>query len=223
MESHRSQGAPSGSQRPSLRGPTKRPVEAARPECYPSRHSGGIVESVPMSGNGADTPEQVVKLEPKARPHTYDTPVEEVGQTIVAKIQRAAELANENCDRAMKLAHKLSMELGAAEDRINKLESVRAIESRCTASRGISRLRDNSLRTIGHSKACPRKTSIAVNNRSPTLPSVKSGAWASRAMRMKLRSERPKCARSRPYRRVAAITASHFAVALFGLQFSNSF
>src|SRR5262249_56972813 len=27
----------------------------------------------------------------------------------------------------------------------------------------------------------------------------------------------------RPYRRVAAITASHFAVALFGLHFSNSF
>jgi predicted nucleic acid-binding Zn-ribbon protein len=76
-----------------------------------------------MSENGADTPEQVVKFEPKARPHTYDTPVEEVGQTIVAKIQRAAELANENCDRAMRLAHKLSMELRAAEDRINQSES----------------------------------------------------------------------------------------------------
>jgi hypothetical protein len=42
--------------------------------------------------------------------------------TIVAQIQRAAELANENCDRAMKLAHKLAMELRAAEDRINQLE-----------------------------------------------------------------------------------------------------
>jgi len=76
-----------------------------------------------MSENGADTPEQVVKLEPKARPRTYDRAAEEVGQDIVAKIQRAAELANENCDRAMSLAHKLSMELRAAEDRINQLEA----------------------------------------------------------------------------------------------------
>ena len=39
------------------------------------------------------------------------------------KIQRAAELANENCDRAVRLAHKLSMELRSAGDRINQLES----------------------------------------------------------------------------------------------------
>ena len=76
-----------------------------------------------MSENGADTPEQVVKFEPKARPRTYDTPLEEVGQAIVAKIQKAAELANEKCDHAMRLAHKLSMELRGAEDRINQLEA----------------------------------------------------------------------------------------------------
>src|SRR5262249_46543383 len=82
-----------------------------------------VVESVPMSETGTDAPESVAKFEPKARLRTYDTPLEEVGQAIVAKIQRAAELANENCDRAMRLAHKLSMELRAAEDRINQLES----------------------------------------------------------------------------------------------------
>jgi len=76
-----------------------------------------------MSENGAEIPEQVVKSEPKARPRTSDTPLDEAGQAIVAKIQRAAELANENCDRAMRLAHKLSMELRAAEDRISQLES----------------------------------------------------------------------------------------------------
>src|SRR5262249_61169550 len=84
--------------------------------------SGGIVESVPMSEISAETPEQVVKFEPKARLRTYDAPLDEAGQAIVAKIQRAAELANENCDRAMKLAHKLSMELRGAEDQINQLE-----------------------------------------------------------------------------------------------------
>ena len=49
--------------------------------------------------------------------------MEEVGQAIVTKIQRAADLSNENCDRAMALAHKLSMQLRAAEDRINQLEA----------------------------------------------------------------------------------------------------
>jgi chromosome segregation ATPase len=63
-----------------------------------------------------------LNFEPKGRPRTYDTPVEEAGHAIIAKIQKAAELANENCDRAMRLAHKLAMELRAAEDQINQLE-----------------------------------------------------------------------------------------------------
>jgi chromosome segregation ATPase len=40
----------------------------------------------------------------------------------VAKLQHAANLANENCDRAMTLAHKLSTQLREAQDRINQLE-----------------------------------------------------------------------------------------------------
>jgi hypothetical protein len=76
-----------------------------------------------MDENRADTPEQVLKFAPKERPHSYGTLVEEAGEAIVAKIQKAADLSNENCDRAMKLAHKLSMQLRAAEDRINQLEA----------------------------------------------------------------------------------------------------
>jgi cell fate (sporulation/competence/biofilm development) regulator YmcA (YheA/YmcA/DUF963 family) len=49
--------------------------------------------------------------------------VEEAGEAIIAKLQKAADLSNENCDRAMALAHKVSMELRAAEDRINQLEA----------------------------------------------------------------------------------------------------
>src|SRR5262245_18594370 len=90
-----------------------------------------------MNENGPDTPEQVVKFEPKARPNTYDTPLDEDGQAIVAKIQRAAELANENCDSAMRLANKLSMELRAAEDRINQLESeVQLLRERAARAEG---------------------------------------------------------------------------------------
>jgi hypothetical protein len=81
-----------------------------------------IVESVAMSEHGADTPEQV-KFVPTERPRRYGPVVEEAGEAIIAKIQKAAELSNENCDRAMKLAHKLSMQLRAAEERINQLEA----------------------------------------------------------------------------------------------------
>jgi hypothetical protein len=82
-----------------------------------------FVESVAMNENGADTPEQVPKFIPKERPRSYGIPAEEAGQAIIAKIQKAADLSNENCDRAMKLAHKLSMQLRAAEERINQLEA----------------------------------------------------------------------------------------------------
>jgi len=74
-----------------------------------------------MDENGADTPEQVLKFVPKERPR--GSLVEEAGEAIIAKIQKAADLSNENCDRAMKLAHKLSMQLRAAEERINQLEA----------------------------------------------------------------------------------------------------
>ena len=82
-----------------------------------------IVESVAMSEHGADTPEQVLKFVPKERPGSYGLQVEEAGEAIIAKIQKAADLSNENCDRAMKLAHKLAMQLRAAEERINQLEA----------------------------------------------------------------------------------------------------
>ena len=82
-----------------------------------------MMESVAMSEHRADTPEQVRKFVPKEWPNSYGAQVEEVGQAIVRKVQRAADLSTENCDRAMALAHKLSMQLRAAEDRINQLEA----------------------------------------------------------------------------------------------------
>jgi hypothetical protein len=43
----------------------------------------------------------------------------------VANLQQSAHLANENCDRAVALAHKLSAQLQEAEDRTNQLERER--------------------------------------------------------------------------------------------------
>jgi len=82
-----------------------------------------MMESVAMSEHRADTPEQVLKFLPKEWPNSYGAQVEEIGQAIVTKIQSAADLSNENCDRALALAHKLSMQLRTAEDRISQLEA----------------------------------------------------------------------------------------------------
>jgi chromosome segregation ATPase len=82
-----------------------------------------VMESVAMSGHRADTSEQGFKFVPKEWPNSYGAQVEEVGQAIITKIQRAADSSNENCDRALALAHKLSMQLRTAEDRISQLEA----------------------------------------------------------------------------------------------------
>ena len=47
--------------------------------------------------------------------------LDDAGQAIVSQIRTAADLAKEDCNRAMSLAHKLSMELRAAEDRTQQL------------------------------------------------------------------------------------------------------
>jgi len=70
-----------------------------------------------MNQRATDTPEQVLKFAPKEKPQTRIAPLDDAGQAIVAQILTAAGLAKEDCDRAMSLAHKLSMELRAAENR----------------------------------------------------------------------------------------------------------
>ncbi|HZN31700.1 MAG TPA: hypothetical protein VFB68_02080 [Xanthobacteraceae bacterium] len=77
-----------------------------------------------MSPRPADVPEQVLQFAPKEKPPRNDgDPLDQSGQAIVTLLQQAANLSNENCDRAMGLAHKLSIQLRAAEDRINHLQT----------------------------------------------------------------------------------------------------
>jgi hypothetical protein len=65
-----------------------------------------------MGQDRSEIPEQVVKFAPKS-----GNPSDETGQAVIAQIRKAAELTNENCDRAMALAHKLAMQLRETEDR----------------------------------------------------------------------------------------------------------
>jgi hypothetical protein len=72
-----------------------------------------------LNGLSAESTEQVIKFPPKQQ---SSISADEAGQAVIAKIRKAAELSHETCDRAMALAHKLAMQLRAAEDRINRLE-----------------------------------------------------------------------------------------------------
>src|SRR4249919_705230 len=49
--------------------------------------------------------------------------VDDSGRTIVALLQKAAEMAKDDCARAMDLAHKLSFQLRASEERGRELEA----------------------------------------------------------------------------------------------------
>ena len=54
---------------------------------------------------------------------TPTTVVDESGNRIVALLDRAADMAKDECTRAMDLAHKLTFQLRDAEERVRKLET----------------------------------------------------------------------------------------------------
>jgi hypothetical protein len=74
-----------------------------------------------MTQHVPETPKQVLRFAPKDRPRQNGDTMDQSGQTIVSMLEKAAELSNEDCDRAMNLAHKLSIQLRAAEEQIDKL------------------------------------------------------------------------------------------------------
>ena len=79
-----------------------------------------------MNQRSSDIPEPVLKFAPKdkARDASGSTnPTDQAGHALIAMLQQAAKISNDNCDRAMSLAHKLSVELRAAEDRMKQLEA----------------------------------------------------------------------------------------------------
>src|ERR1700738_2212740 len=70
----------------------------------------------------ADKPATVVPFAPRSQPDP-NIIADDSGRTIVALLQRAAEMAKDDCARAMDLAHKLSFQLRAAEERARELEA----------------------------------------------------------------------------------------------------
>jgi hypothetical protein len=73
----------------------------------------------------ADKSEKVVPFAPaaKGRPSNDADPLEDAGQAIVGMLERAANITKENCQHAVDVAHKLSLQLRAAEDQIKELST----------------------------------------------------------------------------------------------------
>lgn len=86
-----------------------------------------------MKQRVTETPDAVLKFAPKERLADDNDPTEQSGRAVVALLQQAATQSNETCERAMSLAHKLSVQLRAAEDQINQLRGqVAFFEDRAT-------------------------------------------------------------------------------------------
>lgn len=76
-----------------------------------------------MSGYAPDKAGTIVPFAPSPKQPDSNVVADDSGRTIVALLQKAADMAKEDCARAMDLAHKLSFQLRAAEERLREAEA----------------------------------------------------------------------------------------------------
>lgn len=67
--------------------------------------------------------ERAIPFAPAARRVASDDPLDSTGQNLLALLNQAADIAEKNSQQALDIAHKLSVQLRAAEDRIKELEA----------------------------------------------------------------------------------------------------
>ena len=84
-----------------------------------------------MSVQTPERPASVVAFAPKKGRPDAAMLADDAGHGIIALLQKAADMAKNDCARAMDLAHKLSFELRAAEERAREVEErAREVEER---------------------------------------------------------------------------------------------
>src|SRR6516165_7240664 len=124
---------------------------------------------------------------------------------LAAKLERAAHLANENCDRATALAHKLSAQLRQAQSRINELEleaDERAGRLWAEAETAIAKLQSEANARIERTNGKRMSASLGWRPR-PTVVSVTckmSSRWHSNLPSVRRRVSRPRKIVSRALR-----------------------
>ena len=76
---------------------------------------------------------EVLAFAPEQKSQHETHVIDEAGDRVVALLREAADISAENVERAMTMAHKTSMQLRAAEDRITQLEAeVERLRDRAT-------------------------------------------------------------------------------------------
>jgi chromosome segregation ATPase len=78
---------------------------------------------------------EVLTFAPQQEPQGESNPADHAGHALIARLREAANISNQNVERAMTLAHKLSVQLRAAEDRIAELQDeIECLKTRATAA-----------------------------------------------------------------------------------------
>jgi hypothetical protein len=75
-----------------------------------------------MNERAFDAAKKIIPFAPGKDANPVSETVERSGEAIVTLVQQAANVAKDNCGRALDVAHKLSMQLRATEERIKELE-----------------------------------------------------------------------------------------------------
>jgi chromosome segregation ATPase len=76
---------------------------------------------------------EVMRFAPQQKLRGELEPIDQAGHAVIALLKEAAGISKESIERAMTVAHRLSLELRTAEDRIRELEGeVERLESRAT-------------------------------------------------------------------------------------------
>jgi hypothetical protein len=88
-----------------------------------SMHASGSIAPHAIPQRSIDTPKAVLEFAPKQKPRSDGDPMDQSGSAIVALLQAAADLRNDDCGRAIAMADELSLQLRAAQDRIDQLAS----------------------------------------------------------------------------------------------------
>ena len=109
-----------------------------------------------MSGYVPDKSNTIIPFAPTPKPQPPEANVvaDDSGRTIISLLQKAAEMAKDDCARAMDLAHKLSFQLRAAEERARTAEA-EAAHFRDRASRAeawLLRIHNEVEQTFFHQK-----------------------------------------------------------------------
>jgi hypothetical protein len=76
-----------------------------------------------MSTYVPDKPATIVPFAPTPKQPDVSIVADDSGRSIIALLQKAADMAKDDCARAMDLAHKLSFQLRTSEERVKELEA----------------------------------------------------------------------------------------------------